>query len=254
MALTDDQVVALEAVLEEVEFHLDRCERGLLKGDEAAAGYTSLWHRAMAAATQDSDEWRYLDRTGRTHAAWWKATGTGYVDPGDSGNFAVLRDALKKLLNDAEPEFLRDQKRPKKQRFFNVGEEYPARSAIFTAMKRAKASLAVVDEYLDEEVFPFLESLDPHVELRLLTGNQKPIFRTLFVPFATKRGRAEAKFCGECHDRFLVLDETAAVHLGASINRAGKKAFMLNEVSDPMELDRFLAAYGNWWARGQPIT
>ncbi len=253
MALSEEQVVALEGVLEAVEALMDRCERQLLKGSEAAQGHAEVWRQAMESTTADSDEWRYLDRLGK-QTAWWEGTATGYVDPGDSRNFGVLREGLKKILEEKEPEFLRAQKRPKRQRFFNAGEEYQAKLAMFQAMKRAQVSLWVVDEYLDETVFSYLESLDPGIQIRLLTANRKPIFQTVFAPFAAQRRRAAARFCGDCHDRFLVLDETQAVHSGASINGIGKKAFMLNEVTDKAELARLVTAFKDWWAKGQPIT
>jgi hypothetical protein len=120
-------------------------------------------------------------------------------------------------------------------------------------MKRATSSLGVVDEYLDETVFDYLDALDPAVELRLITGQKKPILRTLLLPFAAQRGKVEARYCSDSHDRFLVVDNAQAVHLGCSINGLGKKAFMLNEVTEPAALTQLLANFQNWWANGQPI-
>lgn len=251
--MTEDQVVKLEAVLMEVEDLLARCEEQLLRTDEALQGYRACWERARAATSLESDEWRTLDRMHAGAKAWWPVTSPGsYVKPGDCGELAKLRATLKKLLEENEPDFLRLQKRPKSQRFFVAGEEYEAKRAIFREMQMAATSLAVLDQYLDEAVFDYLESLDPKVELKLLTGQQKPMFKTLFVPFAAKRGKAEARFCRDFHDRFLVIDGRKAVNLGTSINQAGKRAFMLNEVTDEPELERLLSEFSTWWAKGQP--
>lgn len=254
MSLVEDQVVKLEAVLMEVEELLARCEKQLLRTDEAQQRYRVCWERARAATTLESDEWRILDRMHAGANAWWPVTSPGsYVAPGDCGDFAKLRATLKRLLEENEPEFLRFQKRPKSQRFFAAGEEYEAKRAIFKAMQMAVTSLAVLDQYLDEAVFDYLESLDPNVELKLLTGQQKPVFKTLFVPFAAKRGKVEARFCCDFHDRFLVIDSRRAVNLGTSINQAGKRAFMLNEVTDKHELERLLSEFSTWWNKGRPI-
>lgn len=102
-------------------------------------------------------------------------------------------------------------------------------------------------------MFDYLESLDPNVELKLLTGQQKPMFRILFVSFAAKQGQTEASFCRDFHDRFLVIDSRKAVNLGTSINQAGKGAFMLNGVTDKHELERLLSEFSTWWNKGQPI-
>lgn len=252
--MTEDQVVKLEAVLTELEELLARCEKQLLRTDEAQQRYQTCWERARAVTTPDSDEWRTLDRMHAGAKAWWPVPLPGaYVEPGDCDKFAALRTTLKRLLEESEPEFLRLQKRPKGQRLFVAGEEYEAKRAIFKAMQMAATSLAVLDQYLDETVFDYLESLDSNVELKLMTGQQKPIFKTLFVPFAAKRGKAEARFCSDFHDRFLVIDGRKAVILGMSINQAGKKAFMLNEVTDEHELERLLSEFKAWWAKGQPI-
>lgn len=34
------------------------------------------------------------------------------------------------------------------------------------------------------------------------------------------------------HDRFLILDETLAYHIGASVKDAGKKCFGINKIED----------------------
>lgn len=254
MSLAEDQVAKLEAVLMEVEELLARCEQQLLRTDEAQQKYRVCWERARAATSLESDEWRILDRMHAGANTWWTVTSPGsYVEPSDCGELAKLRTTLKRLLEENESESLRLQKRPKSQRFFAAGEEYEAKRAIFKAMQMASISLAVLDQYLDEAVFDYLDSLDPNVDLKLLTGQQKSMFKTLFVPFAAKRGRAEARFCRDFHDRFLVIDSRKAVNLGTSINRAGRRAFMLNEVTDEHELERLLSEFSTWWAKGQPI-
>ena len=87
-----------------------------------------------------------------------------------------------------------------------------------------------------------------------MTGQTKPIFKTLFVPFARKRGNIAAKIVNQCHDRFILLDGKRAVHLGTSINHAGEKAFMLNIVTDSDEFDKFLNEFNSWWAKGQSMA
>lgn len=252
--MDEDQAAQLDAILEETEAVLGPCEERLLTQTEASAKHGELWGRALAALPEGSDPWRVLDRERRSYGAWWHQGISPYVDPRDCEHFAHLRAALKKVLDAYEPELLRLQKRPKTQHFFTPGEEYEAKKALLRAMKLATSSLGVVDEYLDETLFDYLDAIDPVVELRLITGQQKSIFRTLFLPFATKRGKTEARYCSDSHDRFLVLDDAKAVHLGCSINGIGKKAFMLNDVTEPAELARLLTAFQDWWAKGQPVV
>lgn len=253
MSLSEKQIIELESLLENLESTTDRCLKGLLKQSEAAQRHSDLWKQALRIPAADSDEWRILDRKQRSTTAYWEESLSGYVAK-DCGNFAGLRAILKQLLENNEPEFLRIQKRSKSQKFFAAGEEYEAKKAIFEAMTEAASSLYVVDSYLDHTIFDYLESLDSGIQLKLLTGKTKPIFKTLLVPFSRKRGLIEAKICTDCHDRFLLLDEEKAVHLGASINFAGKKAFMLNSVTDDYEFNKFSNEFHSWWSKGKSIV
>lgn len=253
MSLSESQMTDLEALLLEVESGLARCEDQLLKIDEASRSLTELWQKALSIVPADSDEWRALDRIYRSRGHWWNGTTSGYVDPSNCEHFSKLRIDLKNVLEKNEPEFLRHQKRSRDQYFFSAGEIYEAKKAIFTIMKKAKISLAIVDQYLDETVFDYLESLDSDPELKLLTGLRKPIFKTLFVPFAAKRGKSEARFFQDCHDRFLILDDKEIIHLGTSINRIGEKAFMMSKVMDSNEIARIVKEFWTWWGCGQPI-
>ena len=92
----------------------------------------------------------------------------------------------------------------------------------------------------------------PHGESNL-TANQKSIFKKLYYALKTTRTNIEAKVCQECHDRFLILDASEVWHLGASINSIGKKASMVNKVSDTNEFERFLTDFRTWWSTGTII-
>jgi hypothetical protein len=50
------------------------------------------------------------------------------------------------------------------------------------------------------------------------------------------------------HDRFVVLDGTSCVHIGASINGAGKTAFMISRVEDQHNRDALLNQIETSWA------
>jgi hypothetical protein len=254
LALAQDQVTSLEALLADVETSLGRCQARLLTSNDVSKHLASFWGRAMQVAGPGSDEWRVLDREMKSHPTWVEVTTTGYARAKECDHFVLLRSLLKRLLDESEPEFLRRQNRPSLQRLFLPGEIYEAKKAVFEAMARATQSLGIVDEYLDQSIFDYLQSLDTGLNLRILTGNVKPIFRALFIPFAAQRGRAEARLCRESHDRFIVLDGIRAVHLGTSINSLGTRAFMINEVTDKVELDRLLKQFADWWAAGQPIA
>ncbi len=127
---------------------------------------------------------------------------------------------------------MRQIKRPKKEFYLSAGEEYEAKKAIWGIMKMASTKLFIVDEWLDDFIFGYLESLDPNIQVKLLTANRKPIFKTLYLPFLKERGNIETRESKNYHDRFMIIDESVIYHLGASINYAGRKAFMVNKIED----------------------
>jgi hypothetical protein len=162
-------------------------------------------------------------------------------------------EILRKTINELEPEFLREEKRGSKQYFFSAGEEYRAKKTIFKLMKRATMTLAIVDLYLDDNIFDYIESIDPAIKVQLLTGSKMPIFTQLYKTFSASHANVEAKEFSGCHDRFLILDGTEVWHLGASINHAGKKAFMINKVTDQEQKNAILSDYKTWWANGNSV-
>jgi len=44
--------------------------------------------------------------------------------------------------------------------------------------------------------------------------------------------KLEVKYTKAFHDRFLILDNTKAYHIGASLKDAGKKCFGINKIED----------------------
>lgn len=59
--------------------------------------------------------------------------------------------------------------------------------------RRVRADAAIVDEYLDEAVFDYIDSIGPAVSVQMITGNKKPMFARLLHPFQAVRPNVEAR-------------------------------------------------------------
>lgn len=135
------------------------------------------------------------------------------------------------------------------------GDRYRAMSLVLRVMQLAQARLFMVDAYLDDTVFLYVEAVDPDVEVRLLTASRKPMFCALLEEMKKTRPSIDAReFQGECHDRFLVIDDNTVWHLGASINRLGSKLTRLSRVSDEEDRKRYLGIFDDLWKKGTPIS
>jgi len=249
----ENQVEELENILCDAEMLENRCYQGVLRSSEIGDQLRALEERARTALVEDSDPARLFDRHRREITDYWRDTISGYVDEKDCDNIARLVGNVRKVLDLLEPEGLRDAARPKDEFFFSARDQYRPAKQIFKILKRADFKVAIVDEYLDDEVFDYIESLNSSLSINLLTGTKKPIFPVLLHALQTTGVTVEARENTQCHDRFVILDDQEVWHLGASINGIGKSAFMVNRINDEEERKRFLCDFQNWWARGGRI-
>ena len=246
------KIAELEDILERLEIAADQCSRELLRTEEAQKVIREADERLGQLLPPDSTAFRIYDRSKRK-TLYWKVTISGYVDKKDCKNIEHWVTIVRDVLNEYEPEFLRGERGDKDQYFLPEGDRYRAIKVVLKIMKRAKKKLAVVDTYLDEEIFDYIESLDALVDIKLIISSKKPMFLRLYNAFKATRPNIDAKECHHCHDRFLVVDESEVWHLGTSINGVGKKACMVNKITNPEERTRFFSYFTDWWSQGTII-
>lgn len=251
--LSENQIMKLESLLDFLEKAASQIDEDIIRVSELQDIIRKADDDLSKMLEKDSLEWRIYDRGKKEKTLWWEQSISGYASKSHKENVEHWIEIVTKILNTTEPDFLRQIKRPKKEFYLSAGEEYEAKKTIWSIMKMASIKLSIVDVYLDGSIFDYLESLDPSIEMKLLTANRKPIFKTLYIPFAKKRGNIEARESKDCHDRFIIIDESVIYHLGASINYAGHKAFMINKIEDEEEKKKFTNDFTTWWTAGKPI-
>ncbi|MBE0469891.1 MAG: ORF6N domain-containing protein [Methyloprofundus sp.] len=108
--------------------------------------------------------------------------------------------------------------------FFN-GQVFDAYLFITDLIKSAKQSITIIDNYLDETLLLMLTKRQANVKAELFGKNNTPQFtldlqkhnqqypQILYYPFF------------DAHDRFILIDNQAVYHLGASLKDLGKKWF-----------------------------
>ncbi|SOE24073.1 ORF6N domain-containing protein [Spirosomataceae bacterium TFI 002] len=110
-----------------------------------------------------------------------------------------------------------------KQGIFFDGQTYDAYDFVNGLIKKAKASIILIDNYIDETVVTQLTKKEKGVKVFLLS---KTISKKLQLDidkantqYPTFKGIAFNK----SHDRFLILDENEVYHIGASLKKWWKK-------------------------------
>lgn len=143
-----------------------------------------------------------------------------------------------------------------REMFFPKNSQWDAFVAIRKVIANAKSQLMIVDPYCDHAFFALLESSGARaMAVRLLCRNNPGSLKAEAKAFSDQHHQVsiELRTSADFHDRFLVVDQAECVHLGASINHAGSRAFMISAVEDSRNRDALIKAVNQAWSNGIPV-
>jgi hypothetical protein len=137
-----------------------------------------------------------------------------------------------------------------REMFFPKGSRWDAFVVLKDLFAEASKELVIVDGYCDSTVFQLLSGrAAAPLNVRILcwqsasaVAGEAKAFVTQFLGWTIQVRQAK-----DFHDRFVVLDGTSCVHVGASINGAGKTAFMISRVEDEFNRDALLNQIETSW-------
>ena len=127
-----------------------------------------------------------------------------------------------KLILDA----MRDKTFPPQKVFFD-GQIYDAFDQMKKFVRMAKAELIVIDPYFDDSVLPLIAQKRPGVSVLVVKNHRKNLLHAVDVAkFNAQHGNTlTVKESANFHDRFLIIDKSVLIHVGASLNLLGKRCF-----------------------------
>ena len=127
-----------------------------------------------------------------------------------------------KLILDA----MRDKEFPPQKVFFD-GQIYDAFDQMKKFVRMAKSELIVIDPYFDDSVLPLIAQKRQGVSVLVVKNKRKNLLHAVDVArFNAQYGNSlTVKESTRFHDRFLVIDRSTLIHVGASLNHLGKKCF-----------------------------
>ena len=127
-----------------------------------------------------------------------------------------------KLILDA----MRDRKFSPQKVFFD-GQIYDAFDQMKKFVRMAKTELIVIDPYFDDSVLPLIAQKRQGVPVLVVKNRRKNLLHNVDVAkFNAQHGNSlTVKESDRFHDRFLVIDKSILIHVGASLNYLGKKCF-----------------------------
>jgi len=118
------------------------------------------------------------------------------------------------------------------QKIFFAGQIYDAFSLLVELILKADNKLVLVDNYVDVSTLNILAKKKTEVETIVYTARRTSLSEIDIANFNQQYPTLEVRYTGVFHDRFLIIDDTYAYHIGASIKDAGKKCFGISLIED----------------------
>jgi phage regulator Rha-like protein len=114
---------------------------------------------------------------------------------------------------------------PPKQGIFYDGQVYDAYRFVSDLIRKAKKSLILIDNFVDDSVLTLLCKRKKDVEVTIYS---KTISKQLALDLKKHNEQyppITVELFKDAHDRFLIIDEKEIYHIGASLKDLGKKWF-----------------------------
>lgn len=124
---------------------------------------------------------------------------------------------------------------PQQGVFFD-GQIYDAYAFASNLIRKAKKSLILIDNYIDDSVLTIFSKRGKGVSAILFTQKLTKQLALDLAKFNTQYEPIEIKeTTRQIHDRFLIIDDTEIYHIGASLKDLGKKMFAFSRLELPLE-------------------
>ena len=113
--------------------------------------------------------------------------------------------------------------------FFN-GQIFDAHTFISDLIRKAKKSIILIDNYVDDTVLVLLGKRNKDVSACIYTNKISKQLKQDIKKYNTQYSAIDIKNFKDSHDRFLIIDRTDVYHIGASLKDLGKKWFGFNKI------------------------
>lgn len=97
---------------------------------------------------------------------------------------------------------------------------------------KAKKGIVLIDNYVDVGTLNILAKKQENVKVRIYTVKKTKLSQVDINNFNQQYPSLDIDYTEDFHDRFLIIDEAMAYHVGASLKDAGKKCFAINRIED----------------------
>lgn len=127
--------------------------------------------------------------------------------------------------------YISDHKESQQKIFFD-GQIYDAFCILVDLVGSATKNIILVDNYIDVGTLNILAKKKINVPVTVYTVKKTKLSEKDVDIFNQQYPNLEVKYTGVFHDRFLIIDDEKAYHIGASLKDAGKKCFAISLLND----------------------
>ena len=124
-----------------------------------------------------------------------------------------------------------DAQTPPQQGIFFDGQVFDAYRFVSDLIKKAKQSIVLIDNYVDDSVLSLLDKRESNVSAKIYTQNISSQLKLDIDKHNSQYPVIEVNQFNKAHDRFLLIDDEI-YHIGASIKDLGKKWFAFTLMRD----------------------
>lgn len=135
-----------------------------------------------------------------------------------------MNEKLEKIFNAIENKEVKV-----KQGIFFEGQIFDAHSFAANIVRRAKKSIILIDNFVDDSVLTLFNKRKKGVSVTILTKNISKELALDLEKYNSQYPSILIKEFDKSHDRFLIIDNTEVYHLGASLKDLGKKWFAFSK-------------------------
>ncbi|MFH1674482.1 MAG: ORF6N domain-containing protein [Pseudomonadota bacterium] len=118
---------------------------------------------------------------------------------------------------------------PKQGVFFD-GQIFDAYQFASDLIRKAKKSIIIIDNYIDDSVLLLLTKRKKRVTVKIFTKTISKQQALDIKKFNEQYPAIEIKEFKNSHDRFIIIDNTTVYHFGASLKDLGKKWFAFSKM------------------------
>ncbi len=131
--------------------------------------------------------------------------------------------------NEKQIKFLVRTALPPVEGVFYDGQIFDSYVFVADLIKLAKASVVLIDNYVDESVLLLLSKRETLVQATIVTRSLSQTLQQDILKHNQQYEPIEVRISTNIHDRFLIIDDTV-YHIGASLKDLGKKLFAFSKM------------------------